>query len=177
MNLLFINPKNLFSLSLQMLLEIKSPTTTVTLVDSLKAAEDVLKQTQFDLGLAQLATSPPPQLKRLAPKLLWLVLTDNTLKTSEKNIIYFPLTASPAPLIKYLNDLTQQLPSRQNNLTKREKQIMTLVMTGSTHQGIATELGISPRTVNSHLQHIYKKINVTSKAQAITVCLQKQLLD
>jgi DNA-binding NarL/FixJ family response regulator len=45
------------------------------------------------------------------------------------------------------------------------------VLAAATHglgeQGIARELAISPRTVNKHLEHAYRKLNVTNRAHAI----------
>ncbi|MFH1157121.1 MAG: LuxR C-terminal-related transcriptional regulator [Pseudomonadota bacterium] len=48
-------------------------------------------------------------------------------------------------------------------LTKREEQIATIFADGLTYKGIAHELNISPFTVRSHLESIYKKLDVSSK--------------
>jgi DNA-binding CsgD family transcriptional regulator len=53
-------------------------------------------------------------------------------------------------------------------LTAREGQIMNLVGTGHTNVAIARVLGTSPRTIAKHLEHIYGKLNVTSRAAAVS---------
>ena len=49
-------------------------------------------------------------------------------------------------------------------LTRRERQIADLVATGLTNQEIATRLFVSRRTVESHLSHIYPKLNVRTRS-------------
>jgi DNA-binding NarL/FixJ family response regulator len=50
-------------------------------------------------------------------------------------------------------------------LTGRERQIAELVSVGRTNVAIAGELYLSPKTVESHLRTIFRKLNVTSRAQ------------
>ncbi|MEV4316710.1 AAA family ATPase [Actinocrispum sp. NPDC049592] len=49
-------------------------------------------------------------------------------------------------------------------LTNREREIAGLVAAGRTNQQIATQLAISPRTVENHLTRIFAKFGVTSRA-------------
>jgi DNA-binding CsgD family transcriptional regulator len=51
-------------------------------------------------------------------------------------------------------------------LTSRESQILELVAAGRTNTAIARALDVSPRTVAKHLEHIYRKLGVTSRAAA-----------
>jgi DNA-binding CsgD family transcriptional regulator len=53
------------------------------------------------------------------------------------------------------------------NLTDREAQILQLAARGRTNRSIAREFGVSPRTVAKHLEHIYRKLGVTSRAAAV----------
>jgi DNA-binding CsgD family transcriptional regulator len=48
-------------------------------------------------------------------------------------------------------------------LTRREREIATLAAAGITSSAIATELVLSVRTVNNHLQRAYTKLGVTSR--------------
>ena len=51
------------------------------------------------------------------------------------------------------------------NLTKREHQVMDLLSQGHTNKMIGKILGISPRTVEAHRQHILQKCKVKSVTQ------------
>lgn len=52
-------------------------------------------------------------------------------------------------------------------LSEREAQVMQVVSGGASNAEVATSLGISRRTVEKHLQHIYMVLDVTSRTQAI----------
>lgn len=52
-------------------------------------------------------------------------------------------------------------------LTSRETEVITLLAKGLSHKNIASELLISPETVKKHVSHIYRKLNVKSKVQAL----------
>jgi DNA-binding NarL/FixJ family response regulator len=53
-------------------------------------------------------------------------------------------------------------------LTERETQILRLVADGRTNAAIAHALGVSPRTVAKHLEHIYRRLGVSSRAAAVS---------
>lgn len=48
------------------------------------------------------------------------------------------------------------------DLSKRQTEIRDLLLGGMTHSEIAKDLGISPRTVDKHIQNIYQKHGVKS---------------
>jgi ATP/maltotriose-dependent transcriptional regulator MalT len=52
---------------------------------------------------------------------------------------------------------------RKAALTKREREIVTLVSDGLSNKAIATRLCLSPRTVESHIFRIYRKLGVSSR--------------
>jgi DNA-binding CsgD family transcriptional regulator len=52
-------------------------------------------------------------------------------------------------------------------LTPRQARILELVADGQPDRGIARALGISTRTVQAHLQHAYRELNVTSRTEAL----------
>jgi len=54
------------------------------------------------------------------------------------------------------------------DLTEREIQILRLVADGRTNISIAHALEVSPRTVAKHLEHIYRKFRVSSRAAAVS---------
>ena len=51
------------------------------------------------------------------------------------------------------------------SLTPTEHSVLHLVADGLTNKAIATRLVVSPRTVQTHLTHIYAKLNLTNRTQ------------
>jgi DNA-binding NarL/FixJ family response regulator len=51
-------------------------------------------------------------------------------------------------------------------LTARELQILQLVIEGKTNKAIASEIYISQKTVEFHLDHLYTKIGVRTRLMA-----------
>lgn len=66
-------------------------------------------------------------------------------------------------------------PAYPDGLTAREVDVLQLVTQGLTDAQIATQLVISPRTVQGHLRSIYSKIQVTSRAAATRYALEHRL--
>jgi DNA-binding NarL/FixJ family response regulator len=75
-----------------------------------------------------------------------------------------------------VEDLSRAAPARAHGLTRRELQILALVAAGKTNQQIAAALVISDHTVRRHLQNIFSKIGVSSRAAATAFVLQHDLL-
>ena len=61
-------------------------------------------------------------------------------------------------------------------LTPREIEILAVAARGSSMREIARELGISPKTVDGHLQRIYPKIGVSTRGGATVYVLEHGLL-
>ena len=51
-------------------------------------------------------------------------------------------------------------------LTPRETEVLSWLAKGKTNRDIADILGMSPRTVNKHLEHIFEKLGVETRAAA-----------
>jgi len=62
-------------------------------------------------------------------------------------------------------------------LTPRETEILQLIAKGLTNQEAAGVLGLSRATVRTHLEHIYEKLEVTNRVEAITEGLRKGLIE
>ena len=54
----------------------------------------------------------------------------------------------------------------RGELTRQEKIVLTLVAQGWRTAKIAQELFVSPRTVETHLSHIFEKLDVSSRTEA-----------
>jgi NarL family two-component system response regulator YdfI len=61
-------------------------------------------------------------------------------------------------------------------LTDREQEVLIGVARGERSKEIAARLGITERTVKAHLASIYNKFGVDSRAAAIAVASQRDLL-
>jgi len=60
------------------------------------------------------------------------------------------------------------------NLSPREKDIVELLVQGSSNKEIADQLCLSSDTVKAHLQHIFRKIGVSSRLEAVVFFLTGQ---
>jgi len=100
---------------------------------------------------------------------------------------YVLKTASPADLIQAVRDvnigksvldpsITQKLlaqlshPTETNQveqLTEREMEVLGLAAKGFTNKAIGVQLGISDRTVQGHLAHIFNKLQAGSRTEAV----------
>ena len=52
-------------------------------------------------------------------------------------------------------------------LTEREMEVLTMVARGYTNKAIGVQLGISDRTVQGHLAHIFAKLRAASRTEAV----------
>ncbi len=79
------------------------------------------------------------------------------------------------------DDLIEIVTIGQNNqkyfLTKREKDVLLLVTKGESNKSIAEKLVLSEITVKSHLNSIFKKLNVTNRTQAVLLAMQMNLVE
>jgi len=66
-------------------------------------------------------------------------------------------------------------PSYPAGLSAREAEVLKLVAQGLTNASIARELFISPNTVNRHLNPVYRKLGVTSRAAAARFAAEHRL--
>ena len=70
------------------------------------------------------------------------------------------------------NQQAEALNQHSAELTTREHEVMDLLMQGNTNKLIAKTLGISPRTVEVHRQHILQKYQVKSVTQLMYLLSQ-----
>ena len=61
-------------------------------------------------------------------------------------------------------------------LTQREIEVLRLLARGLSNKGIAEQLVISPKTAANHIEHIYTKIDASTRARASLFAMQHGLL-
>jgi CheY-like chemotaxis protein/DNA-binding CsgD family transcriptional regulator len=58
-------------------------------------------------------------------------------------------------------------------VTQRESEVLHWVIQGKTNRDIADILGMSPRTVNKHLEHVFEKMGVETRTAAATLATNR----
>lgn len=61
-------------------------------------------------------------------------------------------------------------------LTKRQLDILHSISRGLTNKDIATQYGLAPSGVKTHLEAILSKLGAATRAEAVAIALRKQLL-
>jgi LuxR family transcriptional regulator, maltose regulon positive regulatory protein len=70
---------------------------------------------------------------------------------------------------RYQSKPLQTQPSAiPDSLSAREGDILKLIGEGLSNKEIARNLAITPETVKSHVKHIFTKLNVDNRAQAVS---------
>ena len=62
-------------------------------------------------------------------------------------------------------------------MTPRELEVLVLLARGASNRQIAKTLVIAHKTAANHVEHIYAKINVSSRAAATLYAMRQGLLD
>lgn len=83
------------------------------------------------------------------------------------NVTYLAVDGDLRALI--LSQAAVPVPSHGPELTAREAAVLKLLAHGETAEGIGRHLGISHRTVEAHLTHLYRKLDVRDRLQAVLV--------
>ena len=68
---------------------------------------------------------------------------------------------------------TPELLRERLKLTFREAEILMWIARGKTNKEIGIILTTSPRTVNKHLEHIFEKLGVSTRAAAVAMVLKR----
>lgn len=68
------------------------------------------------------------------------------------------------------------LVERPAGLTEREVDVLRLLARGNTNRQVAETLGISAKTVGAHVEHVYAKAGVRSRAAATLFAMQHHLV-
>ena len=75
-----------------------------------------------------------------------------------------------------LTSLDSHRRTKQSLLTDRELEVLRLVAAGRSNREIAAELVISPHTVSRHVQNIFLKLGLSSRAAATAYAYEHHLV-
>ncbi|MFG1463856.1 response regulator transcription factor [Xanthobacter sp. DSM 24535] len=80
---------------------------------------------------------------------------------------------------EFLLRVIDEVPAREEevlrralSITQREAEVLAWIARGKSNRDIAQILGLSPRTVNKHLEQIYAKIGVENRASATALAVR-----
>ena len=73
-------------------------------------------------------------------------------------------------------DAATAAPGAASLLTAREVEVLRLAARGMSNKEIGAALSISPKTADHHIQHIYDKIGVSTRAGAALFAMEHGLL-
>ncbi|MDH5681213.1 MAG: response regulator transcription factor [Spirochaetota bacterium] len=108
------------------------------------------------------------------------VLKDTPKRTLIQEILELSNGGSPmTPRVarKVLREFRPDTANKKSyNLSDREKEILKHIVSGSTYHTIADDLEISPNTVRKHIQNIYQKLKVSSKAEVVGKAINEDLV-
>lgn len=79
-----------------------------------------------------------------------------------------PLESAFERAVADADEFTPPRPEQRPALTRREREVAALVAEGLTNQAIAQRLFLSKRTVDSHIEHIYSKVEISSRGQLVS---------
>ena len=85
-------------------------------------------------------------------------------------------TLSPAAVQAMVHTASQP-PEPGHDLTERERAVLNLIVEGLNNSEIAAKLVVSPSTVKSHVSHILRKLDVTSRTEAAALAVRHHLVD
>ena len=77
------------------------------------------------------------------------------------------LTQTLEDLLERLNNLHGSIRDAREILTEREQEVVRWVIQGMTNKEIASQLGISEKTVKTHLSNIFSKLKVSKRLQLL----------
>ena len=84
-----------------------------------------------------------------------------------------PMSACIARLVVRSFHRRGRLRHEEDGLTRREREILDRLAAGCRTREIATQLSVSPETVHTHLNHLYEKLKVRSRTEAVARHLRR----
>jgi DNA-binding NarL/FixJ family response regulator len=82
-----------------------------------------------------------------------------------------------ARLVEAIADNSRPVVAEPERLTRREREVLELITAGRSNKRIAFELGISEKTVKTHVGHLLAKLGVTDRTQAALLAVREGLVE
>lgn len=76
---------------------------------------------------------------------------------------------------KLLHDAAEA--GNEEDLTGREREVLRAIAEGHANREVAAQLGISERTVQKHVENIFRKLEVRDRVGAVSAAFRRGLLD
>jgi DNA-binding NarL/FixJ family response regulator len=76
------------------------------------------------------------------------------------------------PLMAREREVRREAVERISMLSEREREVLSLLTSGVRNDAIATRLGISPQTVQTHVRNLLSKLGVHSKLEAVAFAVR-----
>ena len=136
----------------------------------------LLKEDRFEVlveELQKIVRGQPPLSPAIARRLLTHFRQGSGAGSSSSSA---PIPLAPGFLNSRPMTLSRAAPLDCERLTPRESEVLTYLSKGFTIKEIAGLMGIKWFTVNDHIKSIYKKLNVSSRAEAAVLASKQGLV-
>jgi DNA-binding NarL/FixJ family response regulator len=139
----------------------KSPRTKIVILAEYFEEEFIARALQRGVHGCVLKTAPPMELVK-------------AIRTIHAGELWAPrklLTQVVETLRQRMDELQGSLSELREVLTDREQEVVLWAVQGLTNNAIATQLGISAKTVKTHLQNAFRKLKVSRRGQLLRLPL------
>jgi NarL family two-component system response regulator LiaR len=143
-------------------LRARSPTSRVIVLTSFLEDERVLPSIQAGAAGYLLKNVEPAELAR-------------AIRAAHAGEAIIDPTAA-ARLVHAIADDARPRIEEPERLTRRERDVLELIARGQSNKRIALELGISEKTVKTHVGHLLAKLGVTDRTQAALMAVEEGLV-
>jgi DNA-binding NarL/FixJ family response regulator len=90
---------------------------------------------------------------------------------------YFSPAAAAVLLDEYRRSIARRgVTDRYDLLSDREREVLQLMAEGRSTKAIATLLGVSPATIETHRAHVFEKLDLHSVAEAVLYAVRRGLI-
>jgi len=138
-------------------------------------ADEHWQAVELARALRKWLTPPAPQQREADQNLTLTVSTDSESGHERKLTITFVRHINDSEKLLRLSESMEsageELLREQLGLTPRESEVLAWISQGKTNWEAAQILAMSPRTVNKHLEQIFKKLNVQNRTAAARIAL------